>query len=31
MPCYSPENVNAQRGKGVFDGSIKALAALEFG
>src|SRR5437764_9784615 len=25
MPCYSPENVNAQRGEGVFDTSIKAL------
>ena len=30
MPCYSPENVNAQRGEGVFDASIKALAAAEF-
>ena len=28
MPCYSPENVNAQRGNGVFDGSIKALQLL---
>jgi radical SAM/Cys-rich protein len=28
MPCYSPENVNAQRGHGVFDGSIKALQLL---
>ena len=28
MPCYSPENVNAQRGEGVFDGSIKALQLL---
>ncbi|MGI8481494.1 MAG: arsenosugar biosynthesis radical SAM (seleno)protein ArsS [Chthoniobacterales bacterium] len=28
MPCYSPENVNAQRGNGVFDGSIKALQML---
>lgn len=28
MPCYSPENVNAQRGDGVFDGSIKALQRL---
>lgn len=28
MPCYSPENVNAQRGEGVFDSSIKALQAL---
>ncbi len=25
MPCYSPENVNAQRGEGVFEGSIAAL------
>jgi radical SAM/Cys-rich protein len=28
MPCYSPQNVNAQRGEGVFDGSIKALQVL---
>src|SRR5690349_5671720 len=28
MPCYSPENVNAQRGDGVFDASIKALQLL---
>lgn len=28
MPCYSPENVNAQRGEGVFDDSIKALQLL---
>ena len=28
MPCYSPENVNAQRGEGVFEGSIKALQVL---
>ena len=28
MPCYSPENVNAQRGEGVFDGSINALQLL---
>jgi radical SAM/Cys-rich protein len=28
MPCYSPENVNAQRGNGVFDLSIKALQLL---
>jgi radical SAM/Cys-rich protein len=28
MPCYSPENVNAQRGSGVFDASIKALQLL---
>ncbi len=28
MPCYSAENVNAQRGEGVFDGSIAALQRL---
>lgn len=28
MPCYSPENVNAQRGEGVFDSSILALQTL---
>jgi radical SAM/Cys-rich protein len=28
MPCYSPENVNAQRGDGVFDSSILALKQL---
>jgi radical SAM/Cys-rich protein len=28
MPCYSPENVDAQRGEGVFDGSIAALRLL---
>ena len=28
MPCYSPANVNAQRGEGVFDGSIKGLQLL---
>lgn len=28
MPCYSPTNVNAQRGDGVFDASIKALQLL---
>jgi len=28
MPCYCPENVNAQRGEGVFDSSIRALQAL---
>ena len=28
MPCYSPDNVNAQRGNGVFDASIKALQVL---
>jgi radical SAM/Cys-rich protein len=28
MPCYSPKNVDAQRGQGVFDGSIKALQLL---
>ena len=25
MPCYTPQNVNAQRGEGVFEGSIAAL------
>jgi len=28
MPCYSQENVNAQRGEGVFEGSITALKML---
>ena len=28
MPCYSPENVNAQRGEGVFEASITALRLL---
>jgi len=28
MPCYSPDNVNAQRGDGVFDSSIAALQRL---
>lgn len=28
MPCYSAENVNAQRGDGVFDASIEALRRL---
>lgn len=28
LPCYLEENVNAQRGKGVFDSSIRALQAL---
>src|SRR5205809_5805454 len=28
MPCYTPENVNAQRGEGVFEGSIAALKLL---
>ncbi|MBI4624520.1 MAG: arsenosugar biosynthesis radical SAM protein ArsS [Verrucomicrobia bacterium] len=28
MPCYSPENVNAQRGEGVFEASIAALRRL---
>jgi radical SAM/Cys-rich protein len=28
MPCYSAENVNAQRGEGVFDESIAALQLL---
>jgi radical SAM/Cys-rich protein len=28
MPCYTAENVNAQRGEGVFDASITALQRL---
>jgi radical SAM/Cys-rich protein len=28
MPCYTAENVNAQRGEGVFDDSIRALSVL---
>lgn len=28
LPCYTQENVDAQRGKGVFDDSIKGLHAL---
>jgi radical SAM/Cys-rich protein len=28
MPCYSANNVNAQRGEGVFEGSIAALQLL---
>lgn len=28
LPCYSKENVDAQRGNGVFESSIKALQAL---
>ncbi|MDI1254004.1 arsenosugar biosynthesis radical SAM (seleno)protein ArsS [Thermomonas sp.] len=28
LPCYTPENVNKQRGKGVFGGSIDALLRL---
>jgi radical SAM/Cys-rich protein len=28
MPCYSAENVNVQRGEGVFEGSITALKLL---
>jgi len=28
MPCYSPDNVNAQRGDGVFDASIAGLKLL---
>lgn len=28
LPCYTAENVEAQRGKGVFDKSIRALQAL---
>ncbi|MEZ4353167.1 MAG: arsenosugar biosynthesis radical SAM protein ArsS [Myxococcota bacterium] len=28
LPCYGPENVEQQRGRGVFDGSIRALQRL---
>ena len=28
LPCYLEENVNAQRGKGVFEGSIRVLRKL---
>ena len=28
MPCYLQDNVDRQRGKGVFDGSIRALKKL---
>src|SRR5690349_17884510 len=28
LPCYSPENVNRQRGQGVFEKSIRALLKL---
>jgi len=28
MPCYSPDNVNEQRGDGVFDSSIQGLKKL---
>ncbi len=28
MPCYAPENVNEQRGDGVFDSSIEAFQKL---
>ncbi len=28
MPCYAPDNVNAQRGDGVFDSSISAFQKL---
>lgn len=28
LPCYSQKNVNEQRGKGVFEASIRALQAL---
>lgn len=28
LPCYSPKNVNMQRGSGVFDRSIKGLLKL---
>lgn len=28
LPCYSPKNVNQQRGSGVFDRSIRGLMKL---
>jgi radical SAM/Cys-rich protein len=28
LPCYTPKNVNEQRGEGVFEGSIRALQLL---
>jgi radical SAM/Cys-rich protein len=28
MPCYEPANVNAQRGEGVFDASVRGLQLL---
>lgn len=28
LPCYSPKNVNMQRGSGVFDRSIKGIMKL---
>lgn len=28
LPCYGPENVDQQRGRGVFAGSLRALARL---
>lgn len=28
LPCYGPENVDAQRGRGVFEGSLRALKRL---
>jgi len=28
LPCYTPDNVNQQRGQGVFDTSIRALRTL---
>ncbi len=28
LPCYGPENVDRQRGRGVFDGSLRALKRL---
>lgn len=28
LPCYGPDNVERQRGRGVFDGSIRALQQL---
>jgi radical SAM/Cys-rich protein len=30
LPCYTPTNVEQQRGEGVFDESIRALRALNF-
>ena len=30
MPCYEPTNVDAQRGNGVFDASIRALQLLNY-
>lgn len=28
LPCYTPDNVDAQRGRGTYDGSVTALQAL---